>query len=880
MQQNSAPSDDNAHNNPQDDPLPPTVDSGEGSGESNTDSKHDHAIKESVNTSIESTRGDGEADASASAAPSENQGLTGQSTASERQARMIEQMTARRDREPRQRSIPRFRGGGGSPRSPVARSKDFIRRLFDRKKSKPLGTPYSSLPAKTPPSRSDSGLPSDGKMSSQGSPSLLDDRKSVEHSVSPCHRAGQSEVDRRRKVRSHRGVASENRGMTGGSPRVKSSEDAASAPEKTQVYEPTQGPNSGIPQGDGNREYTGEQTENQQHAPHSHAMTAAPPPTLDAPKITGQIDTKDAHRTHEQRPRVQPVHQQNFINGPSKSTQISRHVSLPDIQRQRDQSSAHGNISSVRPQLTLNTQLETKRDSELESATQTTSRITSSSGISWSSSTTLCSAAPSRSSSKEADDISNYSESDQSSASSAQQQENKPLQQITNDTGTAAAIPPRLTAVTKADKPGTAATGRFDRCSGLLESICRSGDGTVETCLNSSNNPAPPPPPPSLPGGASSNIVVGVKTTTSPTPATAAATQATPDATNAKDATFMVALMRGGGHGPRLDLDSFAPSEPLPAPQTSRRHSAILSPSAPILEPVNATNASQISSFGSPTFVGGCGGGHENPGVSVSPAPCEDTGKSSVVGENDEDDGDGSIMDVDHMCPDVALASSCGSSSGTVVAAAVAVEVTSFPSALLRRVDVVRPTVHADTFAPLLTTVAANRDVDIDMHVPSRTSSLPPGSPLAPAPKSPVQEATEPAPPAATEKEDRAEKQANASTPSQLSPPRLSLDQPIRSPKRQAKPWWETGSGSADNEVATGIEGQAREPGKEEGGSDGPAFCGAGTGRGVWGGDGATGSTAMGKVEMEMEMPARRRKRDRRRERADRCSTGSWISME
>ncbi|KAK7538498.1 uncharacterized protein J3D65DRAFT_602513 [Phyllosticta citribraziliensis] len=869
MQQNSAPSDENAQNNPQDDPLPPTVDSGEVSGESNTDSKHYHAIKESVNTSMESTRGNGEADTSASATSPDNQRPVSQSAASERRARMSEQMTARRDREPRQRSIPRFRGGGGSPRSPVARSKDFIRRLFDRKKIKPLGTPYSSLLAKTPPNRSDSGgWPSNGKIPSQETPRLLGDRTSVEHSVSPCQRAGQSEVDRRRKVRSHRGVASGNRGMTGDSHRFKSSEDAVSAPGKTQVDESTQDPNTGIPQGDGNRENTDEQTEHQQHARYSHVMTAAPP-ELDVSKITGQIDTKDAHRTHEQRPRVQHVHQQNFINGPSKSTQIARHASLPDISRQEGQSSAHGNTSSVRPQLTLDTKLETKRDGELESAVQTTSRIASSSAISWSSSTTLCSAAPSRSSSKEADDISNYSESDQSSASSAQQQENQPFQQITNDTRTAVAIPPRLTAATKVDKPGTVATRRVDRCSGLLESICRSGDGTVETCLDSSNNPPP--------SGAGSNIVVGVNTT----PATAAATRAAPDATNAKDVTYMTALMRGGGHGPRLDLDSFAPSEPLPAPRTSRSHSAISSPSAPSLGPINATNASQISSFGPLTFVGGCGGGHENLGVSVSSAPCEYPGKSSVVGANDED-GDGSNADVDDICPGAALASPCGSSPGTV-AAAIAVEVTSFPSSLLRRVDVVRPAVHADTFAPLPMAVAANRDVDIDMHVPSRTSSLSPGSPLTPAPKSPVQEGenapAEPAPPAETEKENVGEK-ADATTPSQPSPPRLSLDQPIRSPKRQAKPWWETGAGSADNEFVAGSEGQAREPGKEEGegGSDGPAFCGVGTGRGVWDGDAATRSTDVEKVEMEM--PERRRKRDGRRERADRCSTGSWISME
>ncbi|KAK8163182.1 hypothetical protein BC567DRAFT_273078 [Phyllosticta citribraziliensis] len=751
MQQNSAPSDENAQNNPQDDPLPPTVDSGEVSGESNTDSKHYHAIKESVNTSMESTRGNGEADTSASATSPDNQ-------------------------------------------RPDVRTDDCAKR------SRASPKKYSTLSWR----RWLAALAS-------------------------------SEVDRRRKVRSHRGVASGNRGMTGDSHRFKSSEDAVSAPGKTQVDESTQDPNTGIPQGDGNRENTDEQTEHQQHARSLAKLIL---------KMHIALMSKD----HEYNMYTSKILSMGLRSQP-------RLLDTPVFLIFQDK-----RVRALR--------METHHG-ELESAVQTTSRIASSSAISWSSSTTLCSAAPSRSSSKEADDISNYSESDQSSASSAQQQENQPFQQITNDTRTAVAIPPRLTAATKVDKPGTVATRRVDRCSGLLESICRSGDGTVETCLDSSNNPPP--------SGAGSNIVVGVNTT----PATAAATRAAPDATNAKDVTYMTALMRGGGHGPRLDLDSFAPSEPLPAPRTSRSHSAISSPSAPSLGPINATNASQISSFGPLTFVGGCGGGHENLGVSVSSAPCEYPGKSSVVGANDED-GDGSNADVDDICPGAALASPCGSSPGTV-AAAIAVEVTSFPSSLLRRVDVVRPAVHADTFAPLPMAVAANRDVDIDMHVPSRTSSLSPGSPLTPAPKSPVQEGenapAEPAPPAETEKENVGEK-ADATTPSQPSPPRLSLDQPIRSPKRQAKPWWETGAGSADNEFVAGSEGQAREPGKEEGegGSDGPAFCGVGTGRGVWDGDAATRSTDVEKVEMEM--PERRRKRDGRRERADRCSTGSWISME
>ncbi|KAK7526877.1 uncharacterized protein IWZ02DRAFT_186190 [Phyllosticta citriasiana] len=885
MQQNSAPSADNAQNNS----PPPSVEDDKvyrkselATSEPKADIKHDYAIEEAAHMSTDSTRGNGKADTAAPAASSKDKGSVGEIAVpeSDHHARTIDHNTAKRHRVPLQRSIPRFRGGGGSPRSPVARSKDFIRRLFDRKKGTKymtLGTPYSSLTAKTPPNRSSSCLDS---ASSQGSPSLLGDQASREQRTTerPCGRVGQSEVDRTDKGRraGQQEFASRNKGMIGSSPGVDPPMDAALAPGKSQKYESAEGSYYRISQGDGSGEGTTEDTRNQQHRRYCHDMPCAPS-TMDIPEASGRKGVKCTPRAHEIRSRVESIEMVRTTQESSKLAPIPRPTSLPDILRHQAQSSPLRSTPAANSRPTLNARVRSKDKYELERAENDMLRIASSCGTSWGSSETLCSVAPSRSSLKETVDVANPSESKQFSAFSTQQQQQQqiqPLQRITNDTRINVHIPPRLTAATEGGKPGTAAG--VDRCSGPQRSNFGSLGGPMETCLNSSPDTPPPPPPP---GGAITNIVVDVETTTNPFPA-AAATRVAPDATSARDSTATTALMRGGGRRPRLDPDAFAPPEPDPAPQASRGRSATSSPSAPRVGPMNATNAAQTSSSGSPS-VDGCGGDYENHEVSTSSASCDCTGTSSVVNADDDDNNDdGSSTDVDDVGPDFALASSCGSSPGTA-AAAIAVEVTSFPCSLLRCVDVVRLAAAGPTTAD----AASKPQLDIDNHVPSRTSSLESEAFSAPrlddvvdAGELAVADATSPT---ANGKECDVEgdTEVDNSSPSQSSRLRLSLeDQPIRSPKRQAKPWWETSSGSAENDFVTCSEGEAGEVEKEELVLDGPTFCcGGGTGHdGVWDGDEAVGTMDVGIVDLTVG----RRKRDGRRERADRCSMGSWISME
>ncbi|KAK8183010.1 hypothetical protein BKA81DRAFT_411003 [Phyllosticta paracitricarpa] len=819
MQQNSAPSADNAQNNS----PPPSVEDDKvyrkselATSDPKADRKHDYAIEEAAHMSTDPTRGNGKADTAAPTASSEDKGSVGESAVpeSDHHARTIDHNTAQRHRVPLQRSIPRFRGGGGgSPRSPVARSKDFIRRLFDRKKDtkhKTLGTPYSSLTAKTPPNRSSSCLNS---ASSQGSPSLLGDEASREQRTPerPCGRVGQSEVDRTDKGRraGQQEGASRNRGMIESSPGVDPPMDPALAPGKPQNYQSTEGSYDRISQGDGSREGTIENTRNQQHRRYCHDMPCAPS-TMDIPEASGRKGVKCAPRAQGTRSRVESLNLVRTTQESSKPAPIPRPTSLPDIPRHQAQSCPLRNTPAANSRPTVNARVESKDEDEheLERAEKDIIRIASSCGTSWGSSETLCSVAPSRSSLKETVDVANPSESKQFSAFSTQQQQQQqqiqPLQRITNDTRINVQIPPRLTAATEGGKPGTAAG--VDRCSGLQRSNFGSLGGPMETCLNSS--PDTPPPPP---GGAITNIVVDVETTTNPIPdaaaAAAAAIRVAPDAIIARNSTATTALMRGGGRRPRLDPDEFAPPEPDPAPQASRGRSATSSPSAPRVGPMNATNATQTSSSGSPS-VDDCGGGdYENHEVSTSSASCDCTGTSSVVNADDDNNDDGSSTDVDDVSPDFALASSCDSSPGTA-AAAIAVEVTSFPCSLLRCVDVVRPAAAGPTTAD----AASKPQFAIDIHVPSRTSSLaseasyaPPLCDVVVAGELAVADAT---PPTVNGKEcdveGDIEVHVDNTSPTQSSRLRLSLeDQPIRSPKRQAKPWWETGYGSADNDFVS-----------------------------------------------------------------------------